>query len=294
MAGRLTGQRARSGATVTQLHQVLAEVDDWQPSTVAVGVTTPEATVATHGPASEALPFASLTKPLTAYGVLVAVQDGALHLDEPLGSASPSPEATVRHLLAHASGLPAEEGPAPIQSVERRRVYSNWGYELLGRIVADRVGMPFAEHLSLEVLEPLGMSSTTLEGSPAHAARGTVDDLLRFARELLDPQLLDTDLHATATSPAFPGLDGVVPGFGRQSPNDWTLGFERKSDKDPHWTGTQLHPDTFGHFGQSGSFLWVDPSRDLAAAELANQPFDDWAKRAWPAFNDRLVEAAGA
>jgi CubicO group peptidase (beta-lactamase class C family) len=85
-----------------------------------------------------------------------------------------------------------------------------------------------------------------------------VTDLLAFARELLDPQLLDPALLTEATRVAFPGLDGVLPGFGRQSPNDWGLGFELRGTKAPHWTGCELPPTTFGHFGQSGSFLWVD------------------------------------
>ena len=147
---------------------------------------------------------------------------------------------------------------------------------------------------SHEVLEPLGMTSTTLDGSPAHAARGTVTDLLAFARELLAPTLLDDDLHAEATAVAWPDLDGVVPGYGRQSPCPWSLGFEVKGAKDPHWTGDRLAPETFGHFGRSGSFLWIDPTRGLAAAELADRDFDRWAIDAWPGFNTRIVDAAQA
>jgi CubicO group peptidase (beta-lactamase class C family) len=270
------------------LPAVLAEVDDWSPDTVAVGVTSGDATLGTHGPVDRVLPLASVTKPLAAYAVLVAVQDGAVHLDEPLGHGEAVPDATVRHLLAHASGLPPDEG-GPVGVPERKRIYSNWGYDLLGELVADRVGLPFAEHLEVEVLEPLGMEATRLDGSPAAAAHGTVEDLLVFARELLDPQLVDPQLLAEATSVAFPGLDGVLPGFGRQSPNDWGLGFERKGTKSPHWTGSSLPPETFGHFGRSGSFLWVDPTRGLACAELADRAFGPWAAEVWPGFSDAVV-----
>ncbi|MFP4635280.1 MAG: serine hydrolase domain-containing protein [Nitriliruptoraceae bacterium] len=273
---------------------MLADVDDWAPQTVAIGVTDATTTRATHGPTEVVLPLASLAKPLTAYATLLAVQHGALHLDEPIGERAPVPEATVRHLLAHAAGLPPQRDAGPVQSVGRRRIYSDWGYELLGELVAERVGLPFAEHLQLEVLEPLGMTATVLEGSPAHAVRGSVDDLLRFARELLAPQLLDAELHREATSPAFPDLDGVVPGFGRQSPCPWGLGLEIKGSKQPHWTGQRLSAATFGHFGGSGSFLWVDPELGLAAAELADLDFDDWAREAWPAINDRIVAAVAA
>lgn len=275
------------------LSEVLARVDDWPPDTVAIGVTRATGTLATHGPTDAVLAFASVTKPLTAYGVLVAVRDGLLHLDEPAGPDGAAQDATVRHLLAHAGGLPLEHDEETI-GVERRRIYSNWGFEVLGELVAQRTGTSFAEHLDHEVLAPLRMSRTHLEGSPAHGAKGTVADLLAFARELLDPTLLDDDLHAAATAVAFPGLDGVVPGYGRYSPADWGLGFEIKNGKSPHWTGDALAGATFGHFGRSGSYLWVDPTRGLACAELADRDFGDWAKERWPAHNDAIVAAADA
>ena len=278
---------------MTALDEVLAEVDGWPVETVGVGVTTAEATSATHGAIDTVLPFASLTKPLAAYAVLIAVQDGAVHLDEPAGPEDAPADITVRKLLAHSSGLPLEPDGL-VGAPDRRRIYSNWGYELLGELVAERVGSSFADHLQIEVLGPLGMGRTVLEGSPAHAARGTVTDLLAFARELLAPELLEGELHEAATTIAFPGLDGVVPGFGRQSPCDWGLGFEIKDGKDPHWTGAALDPSTFGHFGRSGSFFWVDPTRGLACAELADRDFDQWSKDRWPDFNDRVVEAASA
>ena len=65
-----------------------------------------------------------------------------------------------------------------------------------------------------------------LRGSPAHAVWGDAEDLFRFARELLAPTLIAPETLAEATSVQFPGLDGVLPGFGRMRPNDWGLGFE--------------------------------------------------------------------
>lgn len=281
-------------AETPDLDDVLTRVDDWPVDTVAIGVTRPGTTIGTHGAVDEVLPFASVTKPIVAYGVLVAVQDGLVHLDEPAGPDGAPDGITVRHLLAHASGLPLDRGNGSIGAIERRRIYSNWGFELLGELVADRAKTPFAEHLDHEVLAPLGMSDTVLDGSPAHGARGTVTDLLAFARELLEPRLLDAELHAMSTGVSFAGLDGVVPGYGRQSPSDWGLGFEIKGTKAPHWTGDALDPATFGHFGRSGSYLWVDPVRRLAAAELADREFDDWAKERWPGLNDAVVAAVDA
>ena len=267
---------------------VLARAADWPVDAVAVGVTDPSDTLDTHGEAGTVFPLASVTKPLAAYGFLIGVDQGKIDLDEPAG-----PEgATVRHLLAHAAGydfsseqLLAEPG--------RRRIYSNTGFEVLGDLVAERVGRPFAQYLRQQVLLPLGMDDTRLDGSPAADAEGTVDDLLRFGRELLDPTLLGAELYTEATTVAFEGLDGVLPGFGRQEPNDWGLGFEIKDGKEPHWTGSSNSPATFGHFGQSGSFLWVDPDAELACAALGSEPFGDWAREAWPPFSDAVLDEFG-
>ena len=270
------------------MSDVLARIEDWDVTTVAVGVAGPEGVRATHGPTDEVLPLTSVTKPLTAYAVLVAVQDGVLHLDEPAGPTAEA-GATVRHLLAHAAGLPFEPD-APTQAPEKRRVYSNWGYEVLAELVAERVGMPFEEHLALEVLEPLGMGDTSLEGSAAADARGTVDDLLAFVAEVLRPRLLEPELVDEACTVAFPGLDGVLPGFGRQSPNDWGLGFEIRGDKSPHWTGQRFPPATVGHFGQSGTFVWIERVAEVGCVLLGDRDFGAWAKQAWPPFTDAVHE----
>ena len=68
----------------------------------------------------------------------------------------------------------------------------------------------------------------------------------------------------------------------------------------PRWRtgsppGTTNSPATFGHFGQSGSFLWVDPVAGLACCGLADRLFGPWAAAAWPALADALVaEALGS
>jgi CubicO group peptidase (beta-lactamase class C family) len=92
-----------------------------------------------------------------------------------------------------------------------------------------------------------------------------------------------------ATTVAFPGLDGVLPGFGRQRPNDWGLGFELRDAKSPHWTGATNSTATFGHFGRSGTFLWVDPVAGLACACVTNRDFGPWAAEAWPILSDAVV-----
>ncbi len=131
--------------------------------------------------------------------------------------------------------------------------------------------MPFAEYLSAALLEPLGLGGTELRGSPASEVFGPLPDLLRWGRELLAPSFVAPETYAEATAVAFPGLSGVLPGFGRQEPLDWGLGFELKDGKSPHWTGSRNSPQTFGHFGGAGTFLWVDPGRG-PRARLPHRP----------------------
>jgi CubicO group peptidase (beta-lactamase class C family) len=110
-----------------------------------------------------------------------------------------------------------------------------------------------------------------------------------LAAELQQPKLLDPSTLADATSVVFPGLAGVLPGFGRQKDNDWGLGFEIRDSKSPHWTGSDSSPRTFGHFGQSGTFLWVDPDAGAACVVLTDRHFGPWAAGAWPVFTDGVL-----
>ncbi len=270
-------------ALVSPAVDALRQIDGWPAENPAAGVVA-RSGITTHGPREKSFPWASVTKPVTAMATLVAAEEGILDLDEPAG-----PEgSTVRHLLAHASGLPLE-GDKPIARVGQRRIYSNTGFEVLGSYVAERAEMPFDEYLRAAVLEPLAMASTRLEGSPAAGLEGSLEDLLTFGGELLDPRLVAPETLDEATAVAFPGLAGVVPAVGRFDPNDWGLGFELRDGKSPHWTGTLNSERTFGHFGGTGSFLWVDRELNAACACLAGLQFGDWAKEAWPRLSDAVI-----
>ena len=102
-------------------------------------------------------------------------------------------------------------------------------------------------------------------------------------------QLVSPGTLQLATSVAFPGLAGVVPGFGRYDPCDWGLGFELRGQKCPHWTGITNSPASFGHFGQSGTFLLLDPVAELAVIVLSDRRFGPWAAAAWPALLDAVL-----
>jgi CubicO group peptidase (beta-lactamase class C family) len=265
------------------VEEVLRQIDDWPAPFAAAGVVRDGEVAATHGARDDVLRWASVTKLVTALAALVAAEEGVIDLDEAAG-----PEgSTVRHLLAHASGLPFEPG-APTGRPGQRRVYSNVGFETLADHIAARADMPFADYLVAGVLQPLGMRAE-LRGSPAADLHGSLDDLLILARELQRPTLVAPETFAEATTVQFPGLGGVLPDFGRLDPNDWGLGFELRDDKSPHWTGSRNSRRTFGHFGGSGTFLWVDPNAGLALGVLTNLDFGDWAKSAWPRLSDAVL-----
>jgi CubicO group peptidase (beta-lactamase class C family) len=260
----------------------LRQIDGWHAPTSVAGVVRDGEVIETHGD-DATLRWASVTKLVTALAALLAAEEGVIDLDEPAG-----PEgSTVRHLLAHTSGLPFERG-VPIGRPGQRRIYSNVGFEVLADHLAARAEMPFEEYLRGGVLEPLGMAAE-LRGSPAADLYGTLDDLLILARELQRPSLVASETLSEATTVQFPGLAGVLPDFGRMDPNDWGLGFELRDRKDPHWTGSQNSPGTFGHFGSSGTFLWVDPDAGLALGVVTNLEFGPWAKEAWPRLSDAVL-----
>jgi CubicO group peptidase (beta-lactamase class C family) len=266
--------------------EALRQIDSWSAPHAAAAFVSRGGAVARHGDRDHVFRWASVTKPATALATLVAIEERSVDLDEEAGP----PGSTVRHLLAHASGLPFDQG-APIARPGQRRIYSEQGFEVLAAHVAARTEMPFSDYLAAAVFRPLGMAAE-LRGSAGSYVFGTVRDLEVFAIELLRPTLVAPETLAEAVTVHFPGLKGVLPGFGRFDPLDWGLGFELKDAKPEHWSGTRTSPRTFGHFGGSGTFLWVDPERDAALACLTDREFGEWAKEAWPALSDAVLEEA--
>ncbi|MFT3715559.1 MAG: serine hydrolase domain-containing protein [Gordonia sp. (in: high G+C Gram-positive bacteria)] len=261
----------------------LQSLADWPVDNVSAALLT-DGGVTTYGDRQRVYPLASVTKLLVAQAVLVAVEEGALDLDDPAGP----PGSTVAHLLAHASGLAFDTRDA-IAEPGTQRIYSSAGYDVLAETVEQATGFGFADYLREAVADPLGMASTTLDGPAGHGASSCVDDLTAFAADLTDPRLLSPQTALAARTVHFPGLDGFVPGYGKQRPNDWGLGPEIRGGKSPHWTARTGSPNTFGHFGQSGTFLWVDPERQAACIVLTDRAFGAWAKPLWSDFNTAVV-----
>jgi CubicO group peptidase (beta-lactamase class C family) len=263
--------------------EALHLIDGWDVPFAAAGVSRADGVIATRGDRLRAVPLASVSKPVSALATLVAAEEGVVDLDEPAGP----PGSTVRHLLAHASGLPFE-GERPIAPPGRRRIYSNVAFAVLGAHVAARAEMPFAQYVREAVCTPLEIDLDP-EGHPGAGMHASLDDVLALGRELLEPALVAFETHEEMVAVQFPGLDGVLPEFGRFRPLDWGLGVELKGEKAPHWSGSLTSPATFGHFGGSGTFLWVDPEADTALGVLTDLDFGEWAKEAWPWLSDAVL-----
>ena len=263
-------------------------IADWPVPAASAAVVGPTGILASGGDLTRAYRLASVTKPLVARVVQVAIEEGVVDLDTPAGP----PGATVRHLLAHASGLDMNSAKV-LAPPGARRLYSNYGFAVLAETVETHSGIEFGRYLTEAVFDPLGMTSSHLDAGAASAGFGgvsTVADLAAFAGDLLRPRTVSEPMHAEATSVQFPGLSGVLPGFGVQRPNDWGLGFEIRGGKTPHWTGATNSAATYGHFGQTGTFIWVDPVADLALVVLTDRDFDGWAKPLWPALSDEVLK----
>lgn len=271
--------------SVLQLAWDLA--DSWPVEEVSIAVLHRGETH-THGDIQRVQRLASPSKPLSAYAVLVAIEEGSVHLDDAVGQTG----CTVRHLLAHAGGYPFD-GALPVGKPGAKRIYSNTGFEMLGQHVEHSTGISFVEYLDDAVFAPLGMHNSSLQGSCAKDVYSTAQDLMLFLAEVNFPTLITRDTLNQAITPVFPELSGIVPGVGSFSPCPWGLGFEIRGQKSPHWTGTRNSASTFGHFGGVGTFMWIDPVADVSCVMLAEREFEEWGMEYWPAFNDSVLSCLG-
>jgi CubicO group peptidase (beta-lactamase class C family) len=137
----------------------------------------------------------SISKSVTAWGILKLAQQGKIILDLPVAqylkswqfpeSGFASDQVTVRHLLSHTAGLPLgdvftiyapeETMPSLQKKLTQEAVlirdpgtsfsYSNTGYNLLELLIEEITGQSFAAYMRQEVLNPLGMNRSTFEWS---------------------------------------------------------------------------------------------------------------------------------
>ena len=219
-----------------------------------------------HGDAARVYRWASVTKPVTALACLVAAEEGTIDLDEPAGP----PGSTFRHLLAHASGLPLDGG-------EPDRAAGRAADLLRPRLRRPRRGARRPRRDAVRRLpargacsEPLGLArplrgatrlgrctarSTTCSRSGASCSRR------RSSRRRRSPR------RRRCSSRAWSACCRASAARSRTTGASASSSATRKS---PHWTGTRNSPRTFGHFGRSGTFLWVDPEAGVALGCLTD------------------------
>ena len=278
------------------VEDALALIDAWEVGFVAAAVVDSNGLVAQRGDTTQRVRIASLTKPLVGYAALIAIEEGIVGLDEPIGAidgVSVPLGLTLRQLLAHAGGY-GFDSPDPLSPPGLRRMYSNTGFELIGRLLAAASEMTIGQYLTDAVLAPLAMTTSSLQGSPAKDVWSTVSDYTRFVGELVHPRLIAQSTFDDFVGIQWPELVGVVPGLGSFRPCPWGLGIEIRGHKVPHWTGLRNSPPTYGHFGGSGTFFWVDPNAacgPLGLVCFTDREYGPWSLNAWPALSDAVLTA---
>jgi CubicO group peptidase (beta-lactamase class C family) len=273
----------------SSLSSILASIDEWPVPHAAAAVVHHETVVATHGEIDRVFRLASISKVITAWTCLIAVEEGSVSLDDAVGP----PGSTLRHCLAHAAGYGFDTS-SPIMGVGKRRIYSNTGIETAAKHVAERTGLMFADYMNEAIFEPLAMHDTSLKASPAYAVFSTIHDMTLFMEELMSPTLISHATAQDAITVQYPELGGVIPGLGSYKPNPWGLGIEIRDGKQPHWTGTLNSPQTFGHFGGSGTMMWIDPKINTGLIALTDLDFDKWpseALTAWSSLSDAVIRS---
>ncbi len=267
--------------------------------------------------------LASLTKPIaTATAIMALVERGSVALDEPLVRYVPECNGedkrtiTLRHLLLHVSGLPADlpkddfargrpEAIHRICSASLRAapgttsMYSDLGFVLLEEVVRRVTSRELSEFAEDAIFAPLGMRETgfvppdrlkqraawtefvdgvwragvvhdprayLLGGVAGHAGLfSTGDDLAEYARAILGGGEVDGRRVLSRRTVASMIAPHDVPGSIR------ALGWAVQSE----WRGEGWSPRAIGHFGFTGTALWIDPDKDLFSVVLTNRVHPD-------------------
>jgi CubicO group peptidase (beta-lactamase class C family) len=289
-------------------------------------------------------PVASVTKPFTATAITLLAERGVLSIDQPVldfipefvGDGDPRfARITLRHFLTHTSGLP--EYTEENESIRRRHLgldafvraycqgsllfdpgtrysYSNFGYGLLGEIVARASGRGYHEFVAGEILAPTGMKDSYLQpptdvwpriadcwllgephtdyerynsayfrqlGIPWGGLYTTPDDLAAFGQLFLDggkaggESVLAPAIVREMTRDQLDDVPGAKTSLGEEIPAaSRGLGWDVKGKKVRTCMGELTALTTFGHTGSSGAMLWVDPTLDLTCVLIGTRTLE--------------------
>lgn len=232
--------------------------------------------------------WASLTKPLVALVVVRIVEKHNIDFDIPIGINN----ATLKNLLDHTSGM-SFDSTKILMPPGKMRIYSNAGYRYLEEFLKKE----FSIDLSLEVIkylhEVLNLNSAIYDNDPASGVSSSFADLYRFVKRLRSGKCgIDIETFKIMRAGSHPGIPGRVPSVGSYEDNLWGLGFELKGKKQPHWMPGNIDGSSFGHFGASGAFFFIDPVKKLSFVGFDPINSDDFAKR-WSELLTKLVDEVG-
>lgn len=263
--------------------------------------------------------LASITKPMTAVGVMTLVERGLVKLEDPVRKYIPEftgagrDVVAVKHLLTHTSGLPdmlpenealrKKHAPlkefvagtcrTPLLFAPGSKVqYQSMGI-LLAAEIAERVTKkPFRDLLKDSVYAPLGMTQTSLGlggraiptlaqcqvtgnddwnwnspywrdlGAPWGGAHASAIDVATFLEAFLDPK-------GKAVKVGTARFMVTNQNAGLNEP--WGIGFMVNGAK----FGKQCSPNTFGHWGSTGTVCWADPVSKTIFVLLTTKPATD-------------------
>ena len=226
-----------------------------------------------------------MSKPVAALATLVAAEEGVVDLDEPAGPpgvdraapARPRLGASVRrracrsHRRAAAASTRTRASPSSART--SRRGPRCRSPSTSGRPSARRSG-----------------SASTPRATRAPACTRASRTSSRSAASFSRPALVAPETHEEMVAVQFPGLDGVLPDFGRFSPLDWGLGVELKGGEGAALVG-------LAHVAGRRSATSAAAARSsgstrraaIACAALTTRRFGDWAKEAWAPLSDAVV-----
>lgn len=313
----LAMQRARFGAAVALVEKAVAAG-----SVAAAGLYIRQGAFAVDrglgkaaGPGTVFL-LASITKPMTAAGLMILADRGQVSLSDPVRKHIPEftggdrDMVTLRHLLTHTSGLPdmlpenndLRRKHAPLKDfvagacrtpllfkpgAECR--YQSMGILLASEIAERLTRMPFREFLRKELFARLGMKQTSLGlggrrisetalsevtgdedwnwnspywrdlGAPWGGAHSTAAEVARFLAMFRDPSngILKPETTRAMIRNQNEGLN-----------KPWGIGWMVQAGA----FGKSCSPDTYGHWGSTGTVAWHDRRKDLTCVLLTTKP----------------------
>ena len=280
--------------------------------------------------------LASITKPMTAAGVMILADRGELKLEDPVRKFIPEftggerDRITIRHLLTHTSGLPdmlpenedLRKRHAPLKdfvagtcrtpllfSPGTQVKYQSMGILLASGIVERITDTPFRDFLKRYVFEPLAMKETSLGlggrkiestaicqvsgnddwnwnspywrdlGAPWGGAHSSTADVLRFLQYFLEPdqRVLKPETARRMVTNQNQGLN-----------EPWGIGFIVNGNR----FAKKCSPNTFGHWGSTGTICWADPATRTSFILLTTKPASDSRSSVLAPISDAVADAA--